>query len=103
MSFGKYKLNDDGTVEPFTDVIEWAGWYETASNRQIALDDVGDVRISTVFLSIDHSFGGDGPPILFETMIFPAGEILDRYSTAKQALAGHRAYVRLEKEKLHRV
>ena len=28
------------------------------------------MRISTVFLGIDHNFGAEGPPLLFETMIF---------------------------------
>lgn len=38
---------------------------------------VGTVRISTVFLGIDHRHFGDGPLLLFETMIF--GGTLDHF------------------------
>lgn len=56
--------------------------------------------ISTVWLGIDHSFGGP-VPIIFETMIFPPGDELepgevymseryrDRYPTEMAARAGH--------------
>jgi len=47
-------------------------------------------RISTVFLGIDHNFG-DGPPLLFETMVF-GGKLdqeQDRYSTYDEAITGH--------------
>lgn len=37
-----------------------------------------DVRVSTVFLGLDHRFG-EGPPLLFETMIF--GGEHDQYQT----------------------
>ena len=58
--------------------------------------------VSTVFLGIDHGFSLEGPPVLFETMVFPA---LDedrfspanvyqmRYTTWAQAEEGHRAVV----------
>jgi hypothetical protein len=54
------------------------------------------VTVSTVFLGLDHSFGG-GPPVLFETMVFgmPDGsEYQDRYHTWQEAEAGHREVVR---------
>ena len=53
--------------------------------------------VSTVWLGLDHSFGG-GPPVIFETMVFPIGpdgemipsEIAtDRYCTEEEALKGH--------------
>jgi len=50
-------------------------------------------HVSTVWLGLDHSFGGDGPPLIFETMIFDRrGESIscDRYATEVEALAGHR-------------
>lgn len=31
---------------------------------------IGVVHVSTVFLGLDHRHFGDGPPILFESMIF---------------------------------
>lgn len=48
----------------------WANYFE--QDRHVALTKQGDVVISTVFLGLDHSFGG-GEPILFETMIFGPG------------------------------
>ena len=57
------------------------------------------IEISTVFLGIDHQFG-DGPPLLFETMVF--GGSLDQeqryYTTWDEAVAGHAAMVARVKE-----
>lgn len=49
--------------------------------------------VSTIWLGINHQYG-DGPPLIFETMVFPSkdnmGELeCDRYSTEAEALAGH--------------
>jgi hypothetical protein len=46
-----------------------------------------------MFLCIDHRHGDDGPPLLFETMVFGAdgGEgFCQRYATWREAEAGHR-------------
>src|SRR5215831_7124594 len=66
-------------------------------NRQVGLTEInGDVQVSTVFLGIDHRHFGEGPPLLFETMIF--GGKLDhsmwRYCSWDDAEAGHQAAVR---------
>ncbi len=59
---------------------------------KVGLDTVGDKRVSTVFLGLDHQYG-DGPPLLFETMVFPKDSYSDlyceRYSTYDEAEAGH--------------
>ncbi len=76
------------------DILEWARWFQTGdAARRVAEDFVGDVRISTVFLGIDHSFSRVGPPVLFETMVFagPLDEEQDRYCTWDEAVAGHAA------------
>ena len=31
---------------------------------------IGNVRVSTIFLGLDHNVFGDRPPELFETMVF---------------------------------
>ena len=58
---------------------------------------IGPVHISTVFLGIDHRHFGDGPPLLFETMIF--GGTLDHFqnrcSTWDEAEAMHAEAVEL--------
>lgn len=51
--------------------------------------------VSTVWLGLDHSWLEQGPPLIFETMIF-GGLLADtqwRYSTEEQALEGHRKAV----------
>lgn len=88
---GKYILDENGNPVVCNDLMKWAAWYETAPARRVALDRVGDVTISTIFLGLDHNFSMKGPPILWETMIFgaPFNERMWRYCTREQALAGH--------------
>ena len=68
MSHHLYILNESGTpvVEP--DITKWGKWMEIG-NRRVKFEKVGDVEISTVFLGMDHAWGG-GPPVLWETMVF---------------------------------
>ena len=58
----------------------------------------GGVHVSTVFLSLNHAFG-QGPPVLFETMIFggPHDDYQERYTTVEEAREGHRRAVELAK------
>jgi hypothetical protein len=61
--------------------------------QRVLLTEYGDVKVSTVWLGIDHRFGfGDEPsPIIFETMVF-GGERDEwhwRYATEQEARAGH--------------
>lgn len=66
--------------------------------RRVAQDYVGDIHVSTVFLPIDHGWG-EGPPILFETMVFGYGDDEEAiwegrewqwsYATKEEALVGH--------------
>ena len=52
---------------------------------------VDDVRISTVFLGLDHNHGLSGDPLLFETMVFVDGVThqMRRYFIWEEAEAGH--------------
>src|SRR5262245_56982096 len=81
----------DGKMPKPVDLMTWAKWFET-TDRHVAKTNVGNMRFSTVFLGIDHSFGG-GQPLLFETMIFgmPAqqDEYQERCSTWEEAEAMH--------------
>lgn len=72
----------------------------TDEYRRVAFDKVADADISTVWLGLDHSFGfGEGPPLIFETMIFggPCDQDQWRYSTEAQAIEGHKAAVKKAK------
>ena|SRR5437660_12794789 len=90
-SNGRYVLNEQGEPIEEPDLIRWAKWLETAE-RHVAQDHLADeVRVSTVFLGLDHSFG-QGPPLLYETMIFGGqhDQYQERYSTREEALEGHK-------------
>jgi hypothetical protein len=66
----RYILNAAGDPAPCEDLLEWARWYEERDNRRVALDEVNGVRVSTVFLGLDHGWGR-GAPALWETMSVP--------------------------------
>lgn len=85
----KYIL-ENGQPVPCNDLPEWAQQFGSAE-RVIAQDQLGDVLVSTVFLGLDHSFGG-AVPILYETMIFggPHDGYQERYATRDDAEAGHK-------------
>ena len=72
-------------------LMEFGHWYETA-DRRVALTEMDDYEVSTVFLGFDHGWG-EGDPVLFETMVFGAeGDALIgtmRYSTWGEAEKGH--------------
>jgi hypothetical protein len=87
----RYILDEHGNPQPCHDLMKWATWFETAADaKRVALDEIGGVRVSTVFLGVDHNWG-EGPPLIYETMIFggPHDDYQERYSTREEALAGH--------------
>ena len=51
----------------------------------------GSIEVSTVFLFLDHGYFGDGPPVLWETMVFggPVDQHQWRYTSRGDAEAGH--------------
>lgn len=58
---------------------------------------VGDIKVSTVFLCMDHAWIGEPGPVLWETMIF-GGEhdgYQERYTSHEDALAGHQRALNL--------
>lgn len=54
----------------------------------------GYIKISTICLGIDHSFG-DGPPVIFEDAVLYGGavDVRERYCTLEEALEGHEKLV----------
>lgn len=67
----------------------------TRGNRRVAWTDLGPMgTVSTVWLGLNHAYD-DGPPLIFETMVFdgPMDQYMDRYSTEAEAMAGHRFVV----------
>jgi hypothetical protein len=91
-----YVLDAENRTVAVDDLISWAHWAE-AANRHVDWTQItSECEVSTVFLGFDHRHFGDGPPILFETMIFggPLDQSQWRYSSWDDAEAGHNAAVR---------
>lgn len=65
--------------------------------RFVASTTLRGVRVSTVFLGLNHQHGLDEglPPLIFETMIFGGrhDQTTIRYSTEERARGGHEAVV----------
>lgn len=97
-----YILNKDKSVSPTTNLEEFTT--NLRENKHVNFTELPEqgLRVSTIFLGTDHSFGGD-VPILFETMVFPDGEWgeidSNRYATYEEALKGHKEMVKQHKEK----
>lgn len=87
----------EGKIPKKVDLLTWAKWFKTA-NRYVNKTEINDVKISTVFLGIDHGFGGI--ILLFETMIFGGKNdgYQERYKTWEQAEKGHLKAVNLVKD-----
>lgn len=90
-----YILNDDHTTSEAPDFRKWAA--AVGKSNRVAHDIVHvsgeEIRVSTVFLGLDHNFFDSGPPILFETMCFKGHNASEfdqrRYATWDEAVAGH--------------
>lgn len=77
---------------PCGDLIKWAE-YMAKADRHVARTEQNGILVSTVFLGLDHNFNPEGPPILFETMVFGHKEhdgLQWRYATYSNAVNGHR-------------
>lgn len=81
------------------DILVWGKWFQNSPDMRVKQEEIGQFKISTVFLGMDHNWG-DGPPLLFETMIFGGGESdlnewQDRCGTLDAAKAMHARAVAL--------
>ena len=86
----------DRSGKPMT-MDEWSG--RLKSERRVAETTLPDGKwVSTIWLGLNHQYG-DGPPLIFETMVFASGNDMSehdmaRYSTEEEAIAGHEAMVK---------
>lgn len=93
-----YILNGKKPVlEP--NIMKWGKWFQDTPNRTVKKSNVGNVKVSTVFLGVDHGYDGK-EPVLFETMVFGGSmdEEMLRYKTWEDALYGHNQMVESVKE-----
>lgn len=103
---GFYILDGHKPV-PIDGIAEYARWAtETQRSKRVAYTEVPatphKIRISTVFLGMDHRWSNDGPPLLFETMIFEGEHdgYQTRCSTWEEAKVMHDEAVALVEGKL---
>lgn len=92
---GNYILDAKGEPVEEPDVLVWAKWFDSDTRDHFASRTwVANAQVSTVFLGLDHAFG-EGPPILWETMIFcgERDEYQERYTSKADAIAGHKRIV----------
>lgn len=84
-----YRLDDAHNPVPCT-MQEAAISMVDKKNSIVAQTHIAETFISTVFLHVNHQFV-NGPPILFETMVFewPLDGMRRRYRTWWEAIAGH--------------
>lgn len=88
----------DRQGKPIT-MEEWAGLFGRLPYKIVRQELLRNgFMVSTVWLGLDHRWLPDGPPLIFETMVFPPGGwgelATERYSTEQEAIAGHSALVR---------
>ncbi len=99
MHTGMYILDDLNKVIGPVPVEVWGPWFESASTtrrrvvRREAYATHGEetIEVSTVFLGLCHRWSDDGPPLVFETMVFggPDDGDMFRCCTWDEALAQH--------------
>lgn len=87
-----YILDDDNNPVPST-ITEYVEWEHVNPEKRIVKQEhIGDdIRVSTVFLGLNHSFIDNETPVLWETMIFGGehDEYQVRYTSHEAALQGH--------------
>lgn len=94
-----YFLNEDKTVRicSLEEFIKQMHEMRINDSKHVAKEFISNYWISTVWLGINHMWG-EGPAILFETMILnkDTNDWLDyqvRYATWEQAVEGHKRAV----------
>lgn len=65
-----YIVNEHGVPVREADMDRWNEWITTHGQEQTFLTEYPDVRISTLFLGINHALPRTDVPILWETIVF---------------------------------
>ena len=94
---GQYILDDNGNPVLEHNIRKWGLWMQDGEKRRVAWDVLpSGVRVSTVFLGLDHNWGDD-PPVLWETMIFGGNQegYQELYTSLEEAVEGHKKALEL--------
>jgi len=94
---GYYILDKRGRPRRIRDARRWGRWMATA-DRRVDRTTIEGFTVSTVFLGMDHSFGEQLLPVLYETMVFGPSKrgrdfAMRRYCTRGAAIKGHHEMV----------
>ena len=91
-----FYLNEDHSIRPceLEECLEQLEYMRKHSTKHLKDEEINGMRVSTVWLGIDHNYFG-GRPLLFETMVFSDNKnyqerYCDRYSTWDEAIEGHK-------------
>lgn len=99
--FGRGPMHWDRGGRPIN-MRDWVYLGEDHEYRIVKQDQVGRVRVSTVWLGIDMGWGRS-EPLIFETMIFGGKHDLEtwRYSSEAEAMAAHTLILSAVKAESH--
>jgi|SRR5271170_3736576 len=105
---GQYVLDENGDAIPASGLLSWGQWLKDhPRERHLAEDQIGDARVSTVFLGLDYGSlwlrdseifdPAKYKPKLWETMVFggPYDLYQKRYTSRESALVGHGKIVQM--------
>lgn len=88
-------------IDDYVAYLKEVKW-DTPSEKgwRVGDDTIDWVRVSTVFLSLDHQWNDWGKPLVFETMIFWGwyDQYQERHSTWEEAEEWHRKAIALVNE-----
>lgn len=90
-----YKLAEDGRTPVKVTFMEFLDWQVANQDLlQVRHSQIGNYDVSTVFLGLNHNWRREGPPVLWETMVFGGrldARMQSRYTSYEDALKGHEA------------
>lgn len=83
--YGEYYDEDGNEIDQSTWAEKWSG------DRWRLFNEEGDVKVSTVYMGLNHEFDRTKEPRIFETLVFVDGDEVEcvRYSTKPDAIDGH--------------
>ena len=78
------------------ELLDWAAKFEDPAYMLVVETRLASARITTIWIGLDHRFGDDGPPLIFETTVRggPLDGERERYATEAEAEAGHERWVK---------
>jgi hypothetical protein len=70
------------------DVREWSEIFELA-DRQVALDEIENTTVDTVWMGLTRYFDDAGRPLVYETLVWGIVDEMHIWATEAEALEGH--------------